>query len=128
VKLLLDTHAFLWWMQNDRRLPARARARISGGGEVLVSAVSIWEMAIKIALGRLALGGVDAAHLDDLISACGFRELGVTARHATCVATLALHHTDPFDRLLVAQARLEGATLVSRDPALLPYGVPVLWR
>ena len=95
---------------------------------MLVSAVSIWEMAIKVALGRLSLPGVDPAHLDDLISACGFRELAVTARHATCVATLALHHTDPFDRLLVAQARVERATFVSRDPAVVPYGVPVLWR
>lgn len=126
MKLLLDTHAFLWWIGDDRRLPGRVRARIAAEGDVLVSAVTIWEMAIKVAVGKLELPGVDLAHLDELITACGFRELHVTAKHATGVATLPLHHADPFDRLLLAQARIEKATFVSADPAVAAYGVPLL--
>jgi PIN domain nuclease of toxin-antitoxin system len=125
--LLLDTHIFLWWLADDRRLTARLRTRISAPGvEVFVSAVSIWEMAIKLALGKLDLPGTDLGRLDALIPACGFRELAMTAAHATAVATLPRLHGDPFDRLLVAQARAESATLVTRDPKLAAYGVPVL--
>jgi PIN domain nuclease of toxin-antitoxin system len=127
--LLLDTHVFLWWLAADRRLSRRLRARIaSPATEVLVSAASIWEMAIKIAIGKLDMPGTDPARLDALVTACGFRELAITAAHATAVATLPRLHGDPFDRLLVAQARAEGATLVSTDPALRPYGVPILAR
>lgn len=93
-----------------------------------MSAVSIWEMAIKIAIGKLDLPGTDPAALDTLIPACGFRELTMTAAHASAVATLPRLHADPFDRLLVAQARAERATLVSCDPALVAYGVPILAR
>lgn len=127
--LLLDTHIFLWWLGDDRRLGAGLRARLAApDSDVLVSAVSIWEMAIKIVIGKLELPGTDPARLDTLISECGFRELAITAAHATAVATLPPLHSDPFDRLLVAQARAERATLVSTDPALVAYGVPILAR
>ena len=125
--LLLDTHVFLWWLADDDRLEARVRARIAAPAEdVVVSAVSVWEIAIKAALGKLRLPGSDPARLDELIPACGFRELAITARHATAVATLPSHHADPFDRLLVAQARAERATLVTFDPAMSAYEVPIL--
>lgn len=127
--LLLDTHIFLWWLDDDRRLSARLRSRIASTDEdVYVSAVSIWEIAIKTALGKLVLPGVDPARLDALIPACGFRELAITGAHASAVATLPPLHSDPFDRLLVAQARAENATLVSCDPALVGYGVAMLVR
>jgi PIN domain nuclease of toxin-antitoxin system len=127
--LLLDTHVFLWWLADDRRLGARLRSRIGAPtSDVLVSAASIWEIAIKLALGKLELPGTDPARLDALVPACGFRELPITAAHASAVATLPRLHGDSFDRLLVAQARAERATLVSADPALAGYGVPILAR
>lgn len=127
--LLLDTHIFLWWLADDARLGARLRARIgSPSAEVFVSAASIWEIAIKMAIGKLAIDGTDPARLDELVPACGFRELAITGAHATAVATLPMLHADPFDRLLLAQARAERATLVSRDPVLASYGIPILAR
>lgn len=129
MKLLLDTHVFLWWLDDDRRLGAGLRSRISNtSSDVWVSAASIWEIAVKIGAGKLALEGVDTARLDELVPAAGFRELAVTARHATAVANLPRHHGDPFDRLLVAQARAEGASLVSLDRSLAAYDVRILSR
>jgi PIN domain nuclease of toxin-antitoxin system len=123
--LLLDTHIFLWWLANDRRLGARLRTRIGAPATVVfVSAASI----CKMALGKLELPGTDPARLDALIPACGFQELVITAAHASAVSTLPPLHADPFDRLLIAQARAENVTLVSRDRLLAGYGVPILAR
>ena len=129
MRLLLDTHVFLWWLGDDRRLGARLRSEIGAPRtEVLVSAASVWEIAIKVALGRLAIDGVDVSRGDGLIQDAGFRELPVSARHAAAVAVLPLLHSDPFDRLLIAQARAENATLVSKDPVLARYDVTILSR
>jgi PIN domain nuclease of toxin-antitoxin system len=121
--LLLDTHAVLWWQADDRRLSKPARRAIATADVVWVSAASGWEVAIKSALGRLRL----SEPLAVTVAAADLTELPVTLAHAARLAELPPHHTDPFDRMLVAQALVEGATLVTRDTALGAYGVRVLW-
>jgi PIN domain nuclease of toxin-antitoxin system len=121
MRVLLDTHAFVWW-DNDE-LPRAVRDRIRSADMVYVSAVSAWEVAIKTALGKITARAALADAIDDY----GFDALPVTVAHADAVRTLPAHHHDPFDRLLVAQAQLEGLTLVSRDPAMRLYAVPVVW-
>lgn len=125
MRLLLDTHVLLWWLANDPALPRAVREAIAQpSNETWVSAASIWEAAVKRNLGRLRF------HDDDLKSALpesGFRPLPVTIDHALLAGSLPNHHRDPFDRMLVAQARLEGLTLVTRDPALHLYDAPILW-
>ena len=121
--LLLDTHVILWWQRDDRRLGAAARRAIARADVVWVSAVSGWEVSIKSALGRLRLD--EPFHV--LVAADDFTELPMTLAHATQLQQLAPHHTDPFDRMLVAQALAERATIVSHDRALAPYGAPMIW-
>jgi PIN domain nuclease of toxin-antitoxin system len=125
MKLLLDSHAFLWWLADAPELPHQARSAM-GNPEtmVLVSAATIWEIEIKRALGRLAAGDTD---LVAEIDANGFGELPIRARHAEAAARLPRHHEDPFDRMLVAQSQTEGLVCVTRDPAFGLYGVPCLW-
>jgi PIN domain nuclease of toxin-antitoxin system len=123
MKLLLDTHVILWWQRDDRRLNKAARDAIAAADLVWVSAVSGWEVAIKSALGRLRLDDSFSA----LVIADDFTELALSLRHADALAGLPPHHTDPFDRVLIAQATVERATIVSHDRALAPYGVPMIW-
>jgi PIN domain nuclease of toxin-antitoxin system len=123
VKLLLDTHAVLWWQTDDRRLSKAARRAIAQADIVWVSAVSGWEAAIKMALGRLRL----SEPFEITVAADDLTELPLTLAHASRLAQLPPHHADPFDRMLIAQALAEGATLVSGDVALAAYGVPVVW-
>jgi PIN domain nuclease of toxin-antitoxin system len=123
LKLLLDTHVVLWWQRDDRRLGREAREAIATADVVWVSAASGWEMAIKAALGRLRL----AEPFEALLAADEFTELPMTLAHAGRLADLPPHHADPFDRMLVAQALTERATLVSHDRSLEPYGVPMVW-
>lgn len=123
MKLLLDTHVILWWQRDDRRLNKAARRAIAQADIVWVSAVSSWEVAIKVALGRLRLDEPFRV----LLSADDFTELPLTLAHADALSALPPHHADPFDRALVAQARVQGATLVSHDRALAPYRVPMVW-
>ena len=125
MKLLLDSHAYLWWLTDDRRLGRQARAAIEQPDNlVFVSAATIWELSIKEALGRLELKGADIA---GEISANDFSELPITAGHARVAAALAPHHDDPFDRMLVAQCQLEGMTCATRDGLFAAYGITVLW-
>jgi len=123
VRLLLDTHVWLWWQADDRRLAKAARAAVAGAAEVYVSAASAWEMAIKSALGKLDAPEDVASAVD----AGGFRELPIHFRHIAALRTLPNHHRDPFDRLLIAQAQVDELTLVTADPALPPYRIPHLW-
>jgi PIN domain nuclease of toxin-antitoxin system len=123
VKLLLDTHVLLWWQRDDRRLNAAARRAIATADLVWVSAASGWEVAIKSALGRLRLDEPFRA----LVAADDFTELPLTLAHTERLQSLPAHHTDPFDRILIAQALVERATIVSHDRALAPYGADVLW-
>lgn len=123
MRLLLDTHVLLWWLRNDRRLPARFAAAIRDPAiDVLVSAASVWEASIKTALGKLDLTG----DLVEEIAANRFTELPISARHAQLAGDLPKHHDDPFDRLLVAQARIEGLHLATHDEIFRAYGVPLL--
>jgi PIN domain nuclease of toxin-antitoxin system len=123
MKLLLDTHVILWWQRDDRRLQRAARRAIAGADIVWVSAVSGWEVAIKMALGRLRLD----EPFKLLIAADDFTELPLTLPHTERLADIAGHHTDPFDRMLVAQALAERAMIVSHDRVFEPSGVPMIW-
>ena len=122
-RILLDTHVFLWCCIGDRRLTARARQTIRHADAVFVSAASAWEIAIKVALGKL----VFSEPMERACQAAGFSELAVKFGHADAVRTLERHHADPFDRLLIAQAQLERLALMTNDRALAPYGVDKIW-
>jgi PIN domain nuclease of toxin-antitoxin system len=119
MRLLLDTHVFLWAVTANRRLKSSTREFLSRADAVYVSAASIWEIAIKARLGKIE---ADAAALAAAIDDSGFQELPVSALHAAAVTKLPLHHTDPFDRLLLAQAFLEPLRFVTVDAALAAYG------
>lgn len=124
MRLLLDTHAFLWWVADDRRLGKNARQVIADPASVVhVSAATCWEIAIKASLGRLKLG---RANLEAEIPANGFVELPIAVRHALRAGGLRRHHEDPFDRMLVAQAQLEELVLVTHDATLGRYGIEIL--
>ena len=123
MKLLLDTHVIFWWQMDDRRLKARAREAIATADLVWISAVSGWEASIKQALGRLRID----EPFPLLVRTNEFTELPVTLEHTGRLAALEPHHTDPFDRLLAAQAQIEKATLVTHDRAFEPYGLSVIW-
>lgn len=128
MRLLLDTHALLWWAAGDRRLSRRARSAIEeGANTVLVSAASGWEIATKHRLGRLEGAGPLADRLTDYLADQDFGELPITVRHAQRAAALPGVHRDPFDRLLVAQAQIENLVLVSNEVVLEDYGVRRLW-
>ncbi|MSP59985.1 MAG: type II toxin-antitoxin system VapC family toxin [Myxococcales bacterium] len=121
MRLLLDTHTFLRW--DEDTLPRSVRRRIEVADEVFVSAASAWEIAIKSGLGKIVV----KAPLGEAILDYGFTALPITFGHADAVRGLPLHHRDPFDRLLIAQAQTESLTVVSRDPAFSAYAVPVVW-
>lgn len=123
MRLLLDTHIFLWIVTNDPKLSVRARRLISGADERFVSSASIWEAAIKAGLGKL---DIDVGRLVRSIGASGIRELPVSAVHGAAVRDLPPHHRDPFDRLLVAQARHEPLQLVTADAQLARYGLSLV--
>ena len=119
MRLLLDTHVVLWWRQKSRRLNARVIETIATASDVYVSAASVWEVAIKTALGRLSMDDSFESH----VVAAGFEPLAITFTHAAEVGALPALHADPFDRMLVAQARVEGLTLVTHDLSLARYEV-----
>jgi len=123
MNLLLDTHTLLWWLDDAALLSIGAREAISDAqNPTFVSAVSVWEIVIKRALGKLVV----PPELEDVLAREPFRRLDVTAAHAFEVGRLPKHHGDPFDRMLVAQCRSEGLTLVTRDAVLARYDVPIL--
>jgi PIN domain nuclease of toxin-antitoxin system len=122
-RLLLDTHALIWWLQSGDELTEAARDAVgSPRSEVIVSAASIWEASIKRAKGRLQA----PSDLSRWVRSEGFVELSVGFEHAELAGALPWHHADPFDRLIIAQARIEGLTIVTRDKAFEAYGVPLL--
>jgi PIN domain nuclease of toxin-antitoxin system len=127
VKLLLDTHVLLWAISSPEKLTEDSRATLEDGvHEVLVSVVSAWEIAIKQSLGKLDLPKPAEQWLPEVLRRSGFELAEVGLAAALRVRALPWHNRDPFDRLLVAQAAEEGYTLVTRDPALSAYGIPVL--
>jgi PIN domain nuclease of toxin-antitoxin system len=127
VRLLLDTHALLWWLLDDPAMPAPPRRAIERADAVFVSAASVWEIAIKQRLGKLPDLAIAATELPGLIRDSRFMPLPVDERHAAAVGSLPLHHRDPFDHLLIAQALIEQLTLVSRDRQFAAYGIKLRW-
>jgi PIN domain nuclease of toxin-antitoxin system len=127
MKLLLDTHAFLWFVTGDGRLSRRARRALEAEEtEMVLSAASVWEMAIKAGLGRLTLPASVAEYIAEKVEG-GLGVMLVDWPHAAAVEKLPQHHRDPFDRLLVAQALTENLPVVTNDPAFRHYGVKVVW-
>jgi len=122
VRLLLDTHALLWWLNDDKKLGNHARGLIGDPeNDVLVSAVSLWEITVKLWIGKLD------ADIDEILAILpdqGFDRLEITDAHLVALAALPLHHRDPFDHLLMAKAVAEGATFVSQDRNVPLYGIP----
>lgn len=124
MRILLDTHIFVWWLANDRKLPKAADPLIlDPSNEIHVSAASVWEIAIKSGLGQIE---VDPLLVVAAIPESGFKELSITAQHAIEVRALPQHHRDPFDRMLVAQSRVEPMHLLTHDKQLAAYGNNVL--
>jgi PIN domain nuclease of toxin-antitoxin system len=122
VSLLLDTHVLLWWLGGEAIEPSVLARLADPENHVVVSTVSVWEASIKEAIGKLSVPEpLGEAALSD-----GFEPLAVTFEHAEQVLHLPPHHRDPFDRLLIAQAQVEGLTIVTRDPAFDLYDVPVV--
>lgn len=122
MSLLLDTHVVLWWLADDPELPAEIKNRLDHEPDVRVSAATIWEIAIKQALGKIS----GPADLAERVRDSGFRQLPIGFTHAMTAGRLPPIHRDPFDRMLVAQARCEGLTLVTRNPHCQQYDVPIL--
>lgn len=128
MRLLLDTHTFLWWLDGDRRLPVAARRRIADEGNViLVSAASAWEITTKARLGKLP-GALDvAADVAAAAASQGFAGLHISILHAQRAGRLPGDHRDPFDRMLIAQAQLEDVPIVSNERIFDAYGVNRIW-
>jgi PIN domain nuclease of toxin-antitoxin system len=126
--LLLDTHAFLWFVLNDAQLSAAARTAISDqANAVLVSPATYWEIAIKVSIRKYTLAVAYQDFIQHNIDTNDFTVLPIEVRHTAVVATLPMHHRDPFDRLLIAQALAENIPLVSNEALFDAYGVRRLW-
>ena len=128
MRLLLDTHALLWWWTNDAKLSARAKKAIqSESNQILVSAASAWEIATKTRLGKLQIGARALARFQEMSDADSFLHLPITWQHCVCAGGLTLEHRDPFDRMLAAQSLLEDAALVTVDSAFTVFATRVIW-
>jgi PIN domain nuclease of toxin-antitoxin system len=128
MKLLLDTHTFLWWITDDPLLSTKARELIADGHNKLYwSAASSWEVSIKYALGRLPLPETPEQFLPAEIEKNRIESLPITDTHAFLAGELPQHHRDPFDRMLVAQVQIESLALLSNDEQLKQYGVEIYW-
>lgn len=129
MRLLLDTHAFLWWLDGDRRLVKPARDLVADENNVVfISAASAWEIATKTRIGKLPGAAEVAASLADCVASQGFEPLVISVGHAQRAGALPGPHRDPFDRMLVAQAQAENLPIVSNDRIFDAYGVTRLWR
>jgi PIN domain nuclease of toxin-antitoxin system len=117
--LLLDTHVVLWWLEDDDRLDSATKDRLDVDSEIFVSSATVWEVGIKQALGKLTGEGSLAEHVRD----SGFAVLPISADHAIAASALPLHHRDPFDRMLIGQALVEGLTVMTRDRVFGAYDV-----
>ena len=127
MNFLLDTHVLIWWMEGSSKVGNRAKkALLDSDAAVWVSAANIWEISIKAALGRLDPFDPPEDWASMLANELGVRSLPITFRHADAVRHLPLHHSDPFDRILIAQARCENLTLVTVDSSIEAYGIRTL--
>jgi PIN domain nuclease of toxin-antitoxin system len=124
---LLDTHTFIWFINGDNDLSTSARRSIEDNAAInFVSIASIWEMAIKISLGKLEING-KFEKINEQIEANGFQVLPITIHDAVALATLPFHHRDPFDRILIAQCMTNKLTFISKDKSLTHYPIDLLW-
>jgi PIN domain nuclease of toxin-antitoxin system len=125
---MLDTHALIWFLDGSSQLSSVARSLIEDeNNDILVSVGSLWEMAIKVSLGKLHLGLPFDYFIRTEFAVNGLSLLGITAAHAAAVASLPFYHRDPFDRLLIAQAQVEGTPIISADAAFDAYPITRLW-
>ena len=127
MKLLLDTHTFLWFLDDSLRLSPQAKTLLEEDNDLLLSIGSLWEMAIKLKTGKLALPAPYATFIPHQLAANDIDILPVSIDHLSVISTLPLHHRDPFDRLLIAQAMVERVAIVSADMAFDAYSVQRLW-
>ena len=128
MRLLLDTHAFVWWLLDDPNLSARVRMAIeNANAEVLVSAVTAFELATKVRLGKFDAAQEIAHRYEEMMTASLFVALPVSQRHALAAGRMAGEHRDPFDRILASQAHIEGMPLATVDPAFRQFGIETMW-
>lgn len=128
MKLLLDTHALIWWLAGDEALSPRARDAIANDANgVLVSAASAMEVATKVRIGKLPSAAALAQDFEAIVAAQGFVELPISVRHARLAGEMLIAHKDPFDRLLIAQAQVEGLTLVSNEALFDSFALGRWW-
>lgn len=128
MKLLLDTHAFLWFIMDDPALSSEAKRLIEEPeNDIILSVASLWEMAIKVSLGKLTISQPFEPFITSQLTANAITLLNISTSHAAVVATLPFHHRDPFDRLLIAQAMVEQLPIVSTDPEFDSYRIKRLW-
>jgi len=128
MRFLLDTHIWLWMIAEPRRFSAGTTALLEDpANQLLLSVASSWEIAIKVSLGRLSLPSSPAKYVSAQIEKTGVTPLSIEHSHALRVATLKPHHRDPFDRLLIAQAELEDATMLTADRQFAPYSIAIHW-
>lgn len=128
MKYLLDTHAFLWFVSDDSRLSPRARSIIKDRNqEVYFSAASAWEMSIKIRLGRLTIEEELEPFIVKQLAENNFSMLSITVLHSLYTSKLPEIHKDPFDRMIIAQSKLENMSLISKDKNIKKYKVPMVW-
>ncbi|BAY74341.1 PilT domain-containing protein [Nostoc linckia NIES-25] len=128
MKLLLDTQCWLWWFTQPESLNEVAIAHIADEtNELWLSVASVWEMGIKVAIGKLPLADPLDSYISSRMTLLAMRSLEITASHAIQAAKLPLHHRDPFDRMLIAQAQIEEMTLVSADSMFNQYNISLLW-
>ena len=119
MRILLDSHVVLWWLEDNQSLGSQCRELIADADEAYVSAVTPWELGLKRSLGKLTMPD----GLSDVLESEGFKSLSITAEHAELAPSLPPLHLDPFDRMLVAQAQLEALVLVTADNTLAGYGI-----
>jgi PIN domain nuclease of toxin-antitoxin system len=122
VSLLLDTHVVLWWLTDDDTLTDELKGVLDHEPDIYISPAILWEVTIKHGIGKLT----GPADLPELVRDCGFKGLPILGAHAIAAGRLPLHHRDPFDRILVAQAQVEKLTLVTRNPAIRKYDISIL--
>lgn len=128
MKLLLDTHVLIWFLREPHELPPKVLAAIEEAGEnAVVSMVSLWEIAIKTSLNKLRIPRPFQELFPHGVTESGMSLLGIEPRHLNALSTMPWHHRDPFDRMLIAQAQVDGFTLVSCDGFFPAYGIPLLW-
>ena len=127
MKLLLDTHTFLWFIDDNAMLSSRGKTLLEAENDLLLSVGSLWEIAVKLRLGKLTVGMPTEVLMTEHVTANNIDVLPISVPHLIQVSTLPLHHRDPFDRLIIAQSIVEKIPIVSADPAFDAYSIERLW-